>query len=74
MVLDKGISRVMTTVLPPLAPVTEVVTVPVEPLPPLTVYNEVLLVLASKVRSVPSTKTFKSVDPVKNTNGTANDV
>ena len=73
-VRERGIALVMTTVLPPVAPVTVVVTVPVEPLPPLTVYKDVFDVLASNVRATLSTKTLRSVDAVKNTNGTANEV
>ena len=36
-VLLNGISLYIITVLPPVAPVTDIVTVPVEPSPPLTV-------------------------------------
>ena len=72
--LCNGIDLVITTVLPPLAPVTDVVTVPVAPSPPDTVYKDVLEVEASKVLATPSTNTFKSVLAVKNTKGTANDV
>jgi len=69
-----GTSLVITTVLPPAAPVTVVVTVPVEPLPPVTVYKVVLDVDALYVLSTLSTKTFKLVDPSKKTKGTANEV
>ena len=72
--LANGIDLVIITVLPPLAPVTDVVTVPVEPSPPDTVYKDVLEVEASNVLSTLSTNTFKSVLAVKNTKGTANDV
>ena len=73
-VLANGIDLVITTVLPPVAPVTDVVTVPVAPSPPDTVYKDVLEVEASNVLATPSTNTFKSVLDVKNTKGTGKDV
>jgi hypothetical protein len=69
-----GTSLVITTVLPPVAPVTVVVTVPVEPLPPDTVNKVVLDVVGLYVLATLSTKTFISADPSKKTNGTAKEV